>query len=169
MRLEIEPTSGLADETPSVKVIDGPPQSEVMIIVAATDANDHRWESRNVFRTNPTGTVDISRDAPTSGSYGSVDPARPIWSMRFASEDFAPSMFAAPRDQLEFTFSAQAGGETVSGVATRRWSGPGVRRSEIRGDGFVGFLFEPAGDGPHPAVALIPGTNGIPTTEPRAA
>ena len=169
MRLEIEPTSSLADETPSVKVFDGPPQSEVTIIVAATDANDHRWGSRNVFRTDPTGTADISRDAPASGSYRSVDPSGPIWSMRFASEDVAPSMFAAPPDQLEFTFSAQAGGETASGVAVRRWSGPGVTRLEIRGDGFVGFLFEPAGDGPHPAVALIPGTNGIKPMEPRAA
>jgi dienelactone hydrolase len=169
MRLEIEPTSGLADETPSVKVIDGPPQSEVTIIVAATDAKDQRWESRNVFRTDPTGTVDISRDAPASGSYGSVDSAGPIWSMRFVSEDVAPSMFAAPRDQLEFTFTAEAGGETASGVAVRRWSGLGVTRSEIRGDGFVGFLFEPARDGPHPAVALIPGTTGAQLMEPTAA
>ncbi len=169
MRLEIEPTGGLADETLSVKVIDGPPESEVMIIVATTDAKDHRWESRNVFRTDPTGTADISRDAPASGSYGSVDPAGPIWSMRFASEDVAPSMFAAPRDQLEFTFTAEAGGETASGVGVRRWSGPGVTRSEIRGDGFVGFLFEPAGDGPHPAVALIPGTTGAQLMEPTAA
>jgi dienelactone hydrolase len=89
--------------------------------------------------------------------------------MHFASEDVAPSMFAAPWDELEFTFSAQVGGETVSGVAVRRWSGPGVTRSEIRGDGFVGFLFEPAGDGPHPAVALLPGTTGAPPMEPTAA
>src|SRR5215216_2926827 len=169
MRLEIEPISGLADETPSVKGIDGPPQSEVTIIVAATDAKDHRWESRNVYRTDPTGTVDISRDAPVSGSYGSVDPAGPIWSMRFASGDVAPSMFAAPWDELEFTFTAEARGETASGLAVRRWSGPGVTRSEIRGDGFVGFLFEPAGDGPHPAVALIPGTTGAQLMEPTAA
>src|SRR5215217_2178618 len=169
MRLEIEPISGLADETPSVKVIDGPPQSEVTIIVAATDAKDHRWESRNVYRTDPTGTVDIARDAPLSGSYASTDPTGPIWSMRFASEDVAPSMFAAPWNQLQFTLDAEAGGETGSGLAVRRWSGPGVTRSEIRGDGFVGFLFEPAGDGPHPAVALIPGTTGIQPMEPTAA
>src|SRR5215207_4873204 len=170
MRLEIEPTSGLADETPSVKVINGPPQSEVMIIVAATDAKDHRWESRNVFRTDPTGTVDISREAPASGSYASVDPAGPIWSMRFASEDIAPSMFAAPSDQLEFAFVAEAGGESASAGALRRWSGPGVARSEVRGEGFVGFLFEPAvGDRPHPAVAVIPGTIGPRRMEPTAA
>src|SRR5829696_462339 len=90
--------------------------------------------------------------------------------MRFASEDLAPSMFAAPRDQLEFAFTAEAGGETASGVGVRRWSGPGVTRSEIRGDGFVGFLFEPAGDGPHPAVALIPGIGtGTQPMEPTAA
>lgn len=169
MRLEIEPISDLADEAPSVKVIDCPQESEVTITAAATDARDHRWESRNVFRTGVSGTVDLSRDAPVSGSYAAVDPAGPIWSMRFASEDVAPSMFEAPWDQLEFTFTAEAGGETANGAAVRRWSGPGVTRSEVRGDGFVGFLYQPAGDGPHPAVALIPGTIGTQPMEPTAA
>jgi len=136
--------------------------------VAATDAKDHRWESRNVFRTDASGVVDISRDAPVSGSYASVDPAGPIWSMRFASENVAPSMFAAPWDQLEFTFTAEAEGETVSEVAIRRWSGPGVERSEVRGDGYTGFLFEPARDGPHAAVTLIRGTIGARSMEPTA-
>lgn len=169
MRLEVEPISGPADEAPSVKVIDGLPQSEVTITVAVTDAKDHRWESRNVFRTDAAGTVDLSRDAPMSGGYGSVDPAGPIWSMRFASEDVAPSMFAAPSDQLEFSFTAEAGGETASAGSVRRWSGPGVARSEIQGDGCVGFLYQPVGDGPHPAVALIPGTTGTQPMEPTAA
>ena len=89
--------------------------------------------------------------------------------MRFASEDAAPSMFAAPWDRLEFAFTAEAGGEAESRVAVRRWGGPGVTRSEIRGEGFVGFLFEPAGGGPHPAVALISGTTGTRPVEPTAA
>ena len=169
MRLEIHPISGPADETILVKVIDGPPESEVTITVAVTDAKDHRWESRNVFRTDMYGTVDISREAPVSGSYTSTDPAGPLWSMRFSSEDVAPSMFAAPWDQLEFAFTAEAGGEAESRVAVRRWGGPGVTRSEILGEGFVGFLFEPAGGGPHPAVALISGTTGTQPVEPTAA
>lgn len=169
MRLVIEPTTTLADEAPSVKVVGASPESEVKITIAATDAKDHRWESQNVFKADATGTCDIARDAPVSGSYASTDPTGPIWSMRFASEDVAPSMFAAPWNQLQFTLDAEAGGETGSGLAVRRWSGPGVTRSEIRGDAFVGFLFEPAGDGPHPAVALIPGTTGTNALEPTAA
>lgn len=90
------------------------------ITVTATDAKGQRWESRNVFRADATGTVDISRGAPVSGSYTSPDPAGLIWSMQFASEDIAPSMFVAPWDQLEFTFTAEGGGENVSGVAVRR-------------------------------------------------
>jgi len=152
-----------------MRVINSLQESEVTITVTATDAKNHRWESRNVFRSDATGTVDISRDAPMSGSYASTNPTGPIWSMRFASEDSAPSMFAAPWDQLEFSFTAEAGGETASGVAVRRWSGAGVTRSEIQGSGFVGSLFEPAGDGPHPAVALIPGTSGAQPMEPTAA
>ncbi len=167
--MEVHPISGPADETILVKVIDGPPESEVTITVAVKDAKDHRWESRNVFRTDTSGTVDISREAPVSGSYTSTDPAGPIWSMRFTSEDVAPSMFAAPWDRLEFTFTAEAGGAAESRVAVRRWGGPGVTRSEILGEGFVGFLFEPAGGGPHPAVALISGTTGTQPVEPTAA
>ena len=110
-----------------MKVIDCPQEGEVTITAAATDAKDHRWESRNVFRTGVSGTVDLSRDAPVSGSYAAVDPAGPIWSMRFAGEDVAPSMFQAPWDQLEFTFTAEAGGETANGAAVRRWSGQPCR------------------------------------------
>jgi len=152
-----------------VKVIGGPLGSEVTITVTAADAKDHRWESRNVFMTDATGVVDLSRDAPISGSYASVDPGGPIWSMRFASEDIAPAMFAAPPDQLEFAFVAEARGETASAGALCRWSGPGVTRSEVRGEGFVGFLFEPVGDGPHPALALVSGTTGTLPLEPTAA
>jgi hypothetical protein len=96
MRLEINPISRLADETLLAKMIDGPQESEMTITVAVTDTRDHHWESRNVFRTGVSGTVDVSRDAPVSGSYVYVDPVGPTWSKRFASEDVAPSMFAAP-------------------------------------------------------------------------
>jgi acyl-CoA thioester hydrolase/bile acid acetyltransferase-like protein len=169
MRFEIQPSDGPADEAPSVRVVDGPAESEVEITVAATDAKDHRWESRNLLRTDPAGTVDLSRNAPVSGSYGSADPAGPIWSMRFASEDVAPSMFATPSNRLELTFTAETGGKTATAVVLRRWGGPGVARSEIRDDAFVGFLYEPAGPGPHPAVAIIPGTTGADAMEPTAA
>ena len=100
MRLEVEPAKGPADEAPSVKVSDAPPEGEVTLTVLATDAKGHRWESRSVFRADMAGTVDLSRQPPLAGGYRSVDPTGPIWSMRFASEDVAPSIFAAPRDQL---------------------------------------------------------------------
>jgi dipeptidyl aminopeptidase/acylaminoacyl peptidase len=169
MRLEIDPSDGPADEAPSVRVVDCPAESEVEIAVTAMDAKDHRWESRNLFRSDAAGTVDLSRDAPVSGSYESVDPAGPIWSMRFATEDVAPSMFATPSDRLELTFTAEAGGETATAAMVRRWGGPGVARSEIRDDAFVGFLYEPVGPGPHPAVVIIPGTTGPQAMEPAAA
>lgn len=168
MRLEVHPIDGPADEAPSVRVMDGPAESEITITAVGTDIEDHRWESRNVFRTDAAGAVDLSRDAPVSGSYGFIDPSGPIWSMRFASEDVTPSMFAAPRDQLDLTFTVETDGLEMA-TATRRWSAPGVTGSEIKGDGFVGYLFVPAGPGPHPAVAIIPGSTGPQAMEPTAA
>jgi dienelactone hydrolase len=169
VRFEIEPISGPADEIPSMTVIDGPVARAVTITVTVTDAKDHRWESRCVFRTDAAGTVDLARDTPVSGSYGSVDPAGPIRAMRLASEDIAPSMFAAPSDQLELTFTAEAdGAEAATATTVRRWSAPGVTRSEIRDDAFIGYLFKPAEPGRNPAVAVIPGTTGVPAMEPTA-
>lgn len=96
MRFEIDPIRGLADEVPSVRVIDGPAEGEVRLNVACVDAKNHSWESQNIFRTDTAGTIDLSRDALVSGSYGSVDSAGPLWSMGFASKNIAPSVFAAP-------------------------------------------------------------------------
>lgn len=44
-----------------------------------------------------------------------------------------------------------------------------MTRSEMQGDRFIGYLFEPVGSGPHPAVGVIPGTTGAQAMEPTAA
>ena len=85
MWFEIDPLSGLADEVLSVRVIDSPGDSEVTLGVACVDAKNHAWESQNIFRTNTAITIDLSQDASVLGSYQSVDPTEPIWSMKFVS------------------------------------------------------------------------------------
>lgn len=73
MRFEIDPISGLADEVLSIRVIESPADRAVTLRVAWVDAKNRAWESQNIFRTDTAGTIDLSRDAPVSGSYQSVD------------------------------------------------------------------------------------------------
>ena len=169
MQLSVTPTDGPADEAPAIRVSGAPPSAPVTITAETTDAAGHRWEARCVFTANADGTVDLSRDAPVSGTYEGLDPAGLLWSMRFASEDVAPVRFAAPADQLAVSLTATAANGEAGATMVRRWSGPGVSRSELQGDGFVGVLFRPAAPGPHPAVALIGGTTGAAAMEPEAA
>ena len=67
MRLEIDPVSGLTDEVPSMRVVEGPLESEAALSAAVADAESHLWESRNVFRADAAATVDLSRDVDGGG------------------------------------------------------------------------------------------------------
>ena len=169
MRIEADPDDGLIDGDLRLAVLDAPPGAEVELTVSATDARGYRWQSKNVYPADASGTVDAAKVAPTSGTYDGADPTGPIWSMTFAREDVAPVMFAAPADLIELELEAVAAGETATATAVRRWTAPGVRRRELRGDGFAGVIYEPGRSGPRRGVAIVPGTTGPEAMEPTAA
>jgi dienelactone hydrolase len=45
----------------------------------------------------------------------------------------------------------------------------GVRREQLRAEGFSGTLFLPGGNAPAPTVLLLPGATGVEALEPEAA
>lgn len=169
MRIEAEPDDGLIDGTLAVRALGAQPGSEVALTVTCIDASGNRWESRNVYVADADGVVDTATSAPRKGTYEGVDPTGPVWSMTFASEDVAPVMFAAPADLIDLEITAEAGGESAATTVVRRWTAPGVMQRELRGEGFVGLLYEPALSGPRHAVALVPGTTGPEAMAPTAA
>jgi dienelactone hydrolase len=169
MRLTVEPTEGSVDEPPAITVTRVPPGATVTLEVRTVDAAGHRWRSATSFRAGEDGVVDPSRDPPVDGPLDGVDPTVPFWAMMFASDDEAPVAFVAPADQLEYVLEARADGEAASERIVRRWMADGVRREPLRGDGFSGPLFLPAGDGAAPAVLVVPASTGVGALEPEAA
>ncbi len=169
MRIAADPDDGLIDGDLRLAVLDAPPGAEVELVVSATDTRGNRWQSTNVYPADASGTVDTARAAPTSGTYEGADATGPVWSMTFTREDVAPVMFAAPADLIELELEAVAAGETATATAVRRWTAPGVRRRELRGDGFVGAIYEPGRSGRRMGVAIVPGTTGPEAMEPTAA
>jgi dienelactone hydrolase len=170
MRLEVDPVDGPCDAAPAIRIHAAPAGADVVLGCSTTDTAGHRWRSDTTFTADPTGSVDVARDAPVAGGYSGPDPGGPIWSMQFLGDDPAPTAFVAPADRLTFTITARSSGVAPGTVdVTRRWAGPGVRRTTFRGEGYVPTVFHPAREGAAPAVAVVPGATGAAAVEPAAA
>lgn len=169
MRLMVEPTEGPVDDSPAITVTEAPSGARVTLEVRTVDAAGHRWRSATSFHAGEDGVVDPSRDPAVGGPLDGVDPTVAFWAMEFASDDEAPVAFVAPADRLEYVLEARADGESASMRIVRRWMAGGVRRERLRGDGFSGPLFLPAGGDAAPAVLLVPGSTGVGALEPEAA
>jgi dienelactone hydrolase len=169
MQVTVEPPVGPVGGPLAVRITDVPANAEVTLEVEVTDAAGQRWISRTRYWATA-GTVDTTEQAPMEGGYSGVDPTGPIWSMSFATEGRVPQAFVAPRDQMTLTFTAsEPSSSPATARAVRWWSAPGVTRALVGGDRFAGALYLPPGAGPHPAVAIVPGTTGAAAVESMAA
>src|SRR5262249_23241650 len=137
------------------------PRQPVTVTATQTYAEATRWQSRATFISDNGGQVDVTRQAPTAGTYEGVAPMGLFWSMdRLPSEARPPPPGAITlpvpiRIEAEGSDGRRAAITIVRGVA-----GPGVPRHVIRTDGIVGTLFLPPGAGPHPAVMVVSGGGG---------
>jgi Acyl-CoA thioester hydrolase/BAAT N-terminal region. len=154
-RIYATPTTGLVDTDVSV-VLSGFHRNSLVRIDAVIDvAAGHRLSSTATFFTDIHGRVDLSQQAPLSGSYHRADPHGLIWSMTidhdhadtgsgtnavrgFANDDLRP---------YAITFTASDGHNTASTNIIRTILAPGVSRVEIENESISGVLFLPPGRG----------------------
>jgi pimeloyl-ACP methyl ester carboxylesterase len=171
MELVVDPVDGLIDKVPTVRLGGARPGGTVLLRARTRDASGSVWESSTGFTADREGRIDLGRDAPTSGDYTRVDPSGPIWAMRFADTDRAPSIFTPSAEPITITFESEADGARSQVSVVRRWAGAGVTRSPLPGSRFTGRLFEP--DDPTRTggsmVVLFPGSTGAAAVEPWAA
>jgi hypothetical protein len=175
--LIVDPLDGLVAQTPRLCVRGLRPGAVLCLSASTRDASGQNWTSAARFVANESGEVDLSRDAPTDGDYSGADATGPIWSMRVADTDRPPSAFAAPDDQITITFRAVWEQDQAAVTVVRRWAGEGVTQAPLRGERFVGRVYEPAASGggtghAHRAgstVVLIPGSTGASVCAPWAA
>ncbi|ALS67361.1 acyl-CoA thioester hydrolase/BAAT C-terminal domain-containing protein [Pandoraea apista] len=176
--LTATPADALIDVPRHLVVHGASPGAHVTLTARTARAGGVVWYAEATFKADAQGVVDVSRDAPVSGSYQGVSAMGLIWSQvpeDGKSRDVFPQPVMAP---LVTTVVAQAGrtagqnednGAVSSSVSfTQRLAADGVTRREVREDGLVGTLYLPPGDGPHPAVMILNGSGGG-INEPRAA
>jgi dienelactone hydrolase len=140
-RFAITPESALIDERLQV-VLDGlKPGQDVTIRV---DGNNGQWQSSGQFRSDDRGRVEIA------------DPMKLIWS---ATGSRVPAGTA--RGVQPWTFTAEVDGRAIATqTITRRAAAENVRIEPVRERGLVGMVLYPAGPGPHPAMIVLPGSQG---------
>ncbi len=166
--LSITPADALIDEPRVIRVEGLVPGQRISIQTQTERAGGRVWRSQAEFKANDEGVVDISSQAPLTGSYEGVSPMGLLWS-QVPDQEGSREVFANTVAQpLVTNVSVMTGTRTLNATLTQHLMAEGVQRIEIREDGLVGTLFLPATPGPHPAVMILNGSGGG-INEPRGA
>ena len=140
-RFEITPSTALIDEPFRIALTGVPPGRDVTINV---DGNNGLWQSTATFKSNVQGNLDIA------------DPMRLIWS---ATGQRPATPMATPAQP--WTFTAAIDGKVVATqTIMRRAFAQGVRIVPVRERGLVAMAYSPAQSGRHPAIIVLPGSQG---------
>lgn len=163
-RIDVAPADGLMDEPFSVVVRGLDAAQPVTLRSEATSDNGDRWTAWATFQPAPDGTVAVSGQAPTAGTFATADPSGLIWSMQPPREPEAGGAvdpFGSGLAPVEVKLTAEVAGHTVAETTLRRrWLAAGVTRTEVRDGGMVATYFRPAGAGPYPGVIVVGGSGG---------
>jgi dienelactone hydrolase len=159
--MTVTPEVGLVDTPLHVELRGVPPDADVTIRARLLDHGAVPWSSYATYRSNATGTVDLTRDAPISGTYAGADGEGLISSLAvdsgFPSRPFDNSSLAA----LRIEFSAEIGTRQVARVSAHRlYVGAGVQVTTLRERGLSGMFFQPLSDEPRPGIIVLGGSSG---------
>jgi dienelactone hydrolase len=139
-QFEISPATVLVDEPFRVALSGLPAGQDVTI---RGDGNRGVWQSIATFRSDEQGRVNVT------------DPMRLIWS---ATGQRLP---AAPGPMQSWVFTAEIDGKVVATqTLVRRAMTEQVRAVPVRERGLVGVAYGPAQSGRHPALIVLPGSQG---------
>ena len=165
----ITPLDDLIDVQRIIR-IEGLAAGEKVTVTSSTPRSQQRtWHSQASFEADAQGVVDLSQQAPVSGSYQEVSSMGLIWSQEPSDPSAAVVFPDNVLEALVTTIEVQTQNQgLLKGTLIQRLAREGVQRIEVREEGLVGTLFLPEGEGPWPAVMILNGSGGG-INEPRAA
>ena len=158
--IQFTPTEGLMSDPVATSISGLTPGSRVVVDARMELAG--RWHSHATFIADRRGEVRLGRDRPVEGTYGGADPMGLFWGMEPEPTTGGVSSGAPDvRQPVITTVDVARDGVTLAAAPYKRWfARPGVRISDVRDAGLVGQLFEPAGDGRHPGILVLGGSQG---------
>ncbi len=117
----IQPESGMADEVVKIKVLGLEPGQEITLIASMHDGVDHKWESNATFIADNEGIVDLSMQAPITGTYTTLDPMGLFWSMLPQAYGTEMQYFTALETQFSFVnLIAEIDGKEIATANIKR-------------------------------------------------
>lgn len=150
------PESCLIDDALHIRVRGVHEGDRVVVRLVNAGAPGIVWLSEASFVA--TGTdVDLTRDAPAAGSYQGVDGMGLFWSR---APRPAGDLNVADPMTVMLTASIEGGGSTGPHRLRRSFKAASVRQEDVREDGLLARIFEPADPGIHPAVLVVGGSAG---------
>ncbi|MDM0109754.1 acyl-CoA thioesterase/bile acid-CoA:amino acid N-acyltransferase family protein [Variovorax sp. J22R24] len=161
MKFDTLPDTCLVDETLAIRVLEIRAGARITLKLWSS-FNDVVLLSSATFTADAGGVVDLGRQAPDSGSYQDVDAMGLFWSRAPVQGEVATGFEGMSKDPFTATLTAEAedGTPPISHAIRRVFLGPAAVSREVRVDGLVGRMFEPAYPGPHRAVLVVGGSNG---------
>ncbi|MHB9286640.1 acyl-CoA thioester hydrolase/BAAT C-terminal domain-containing protein [Halobacteriales archaeon Cl-PHB] len=132
------------------------------VTVTVESDDEPPWQATATFEADDEGVVDLSTTAPIDGDWTTADAMAPVWALSPTDGSDGRYRDVDPLGAVDLHLTAETGGATATASVTVQQSDPGVERHETPEDGPHGAWFEPAGDGPHPAVVTLHGSNGRP-------
>jgi dienelactone hydrolase len=137
------------------------PRQLVMVAAEMVTRDHFRWRSAAMFVVGADGEVDVGTTAPVGGFYSGVSPMGLMWAMERIGRPESEAPTTSVRLPETVTFRAEArNGERAEASVIRTLVGPGVTSKPLAEDGLLGVSFLPPGDGPHPAVIVLGGSEG---------
>lgn len=163
--LAVAPAAALIDVPRAITLAGFQPNARVTLTLTSRQHDGQVWRSRNTYIADAQGSVDVSRQAPDVGSYGTADGQGPIWSQEpIEVDDGDASQVPAPHGAdgaiHALVSASDAQGNHASARFEQQYAVSGVMRRELRQDGLVGVLYTPATPAPHPAVVVLNGSGG---------
>jgi dienelactone hydrolase len=171
MEFTIDNLRSLADEAVAIRVSGVKAGGCLRFQLKSTDAAGVDWQSEADFVANDQGVIDLSDMAPIAGSYQTIDAMGLFWSMRPKSQEMMKGLYSIKGiAALSFQLSVYQGlQEVFVQTIDRCFARADITVQEIQTEQVTGILFLPAGEGPFPAVAMVPGSMGVLASQTRAA
>ncbi|MGQ5717530.1 acyl-CoA thioester hydrolase/BAAT C-terminal domain-containing protein [Pseudochrobactrum asaccharolyticum] len=167
LQISVEPAVALIDVERRITISGAKPQAKVTLKTQTKRAG-HDWTSEAVFEADAQGAIDLTRDAPVSGTYQGVSAMGLIWSQNHSEQGMFPLFHPDLSRALETTITASSGDDSSDALLVQTLMTEGVIREEVRVNGLVGTLYRAAGSEARPAVMIMNGSGGG-VNEPRAA
>jgi len=159
--IRVQPDNDLQDIPLSIRLSGFAPGQPVTVTAEMVTREHFRWRSAATFVAGADGEVDVGTTAPVGGSYSGVSPMGLIWSMERIAGRESDAPTTSIRLPVTVAFRAEAEtGERAEASVVRATVGPGVTFRLLEEDGLRGAWYLPPGDGPHPAVIVLGGSNG---------